>query len=59
MTLFRNAVITNTRLVRECEHERACGSSGRSRRNLSKTVYGRWALRNHLRSRLRQKLGRQ
>jgi len=30
MTLFRNAVITNARLDREGEHERACGSSGRA-----------------------------
>lgn len=57
MTLFHN-VTTATRLNIERDNEPACGSSGqKSGKHASprKSVYGRYALRNHLRSRLRQK----
>jgi hypothetical protein len=62
MTLFRNSVTTHTRLDIEREHETACSSNDQNCRkeaNPGKSAYGRYALRNHLRSRLRQKLGRQ
>lgn len=62
MTWFRHAVTTNTRLDAEREHEAASRSRGQnsvSEPSFSRTAYQRFALRNHLRSRLRQKLGRQ
>ena len=62
MTLFSNTVTTITRLDIEREHETACGSNRQNQNKETspgKSVYGRYALRNHLRSRLRRKLGRQ
>lgn len=62
MTLFSNTVTTITRLDMERERETTCGSNGQNYKKETspgKSVYGRYALRNHLRSRLRQKLGRQ
>jgi len=59
MTSFRNAIISNTGLNLERERHTACGSSGKNCKKEGKSVYGRYALRNHLRSRLRQKLDRQ
>jgi hypothetical protein len=62
MTLFRHAVTTDSRIDIERKHETACGlngENGKKEASPRKSVYGRYALRNHLRSRLRQKLGRQ
>jgi hypothetical protein len=62
MTWFRHAVTTNTRLDIEREHETASSASGQKPRDepgFSRTAYRRYASRNHLRSRLRHKLGRQ
>ena len=61
MTLFRICV-TNPRLDMEREYETPCEANRENRKSeprLGKTVYGRYALRNHLKSSLRQKLGRQ
>jgi len=62
MTLFRHALTTKTRLDLEREQETACGSTGQGANRqprFSRSAYRRYAFRNHLRSRLRQKLGRQ
>lgn len=60
MTLFRNAIITNTALNLTHGGDTACASmgktSGKNCKKDGKSVYGRYALRNYLRSRLRQKL---
>ena len=61
MTGFRHAVTNNKRLDIEREPETACSSSGRNPKKepgFSRTTNRRYVLRNHLRSRLRQKLGR-
>jgi len=58
MTRFRT---TNTRFDMEREREAGCGLSGQNPKkepNFSRTASRRYTLRNHLRSRLRQKLGR-
>ena len=60
MTLFRDAFNTNARLARERKYQIACSSRRQNRQkdmSRGKSVYGRYALRNYLRSRLRQKLG--
>ena len=56
MTLFRNAIITITGLNLKHEGDSACAAMGKNSKKDRKSVYGRYALRNHLRSRLRQKL---
>lgn len=61
MTWFRHAVSSDTRLDMEREHETVRHSSCRKPKKgpgLSRTANRRNALRNDLRSRLRQKLGR-
>ena len=60
ITLLRDAVITNTQLDLGHENRTAYRSSGRNPKketSAGKFVYGRYALRNHLRARLRQKPG--
>jgi hypothetical protein len=62
VALVRNRVISNTPLDGKQEHQTAFGSNGQNRKKRArpgKSVYGRYALRNHLRSRLREKLSSQ
>ena len=59
MTRFR---ATKTGLDIEHEHETGGGFSGQSARKeaaIGRTTHRRYILRNHLRSRLRQRLARQ
>ena len=57
MTWFRHGVTTNTRLDIEREHQTACDSHNPKKElGFSRTAHRRYALRNRLRSRLRQKL---
>ncbi len=60
MTRFRNYVQTHERLDIARKHETALNSSGQNPQRepgFSRIAYRKDALRNHLRSRLRQKLG--
>lgn len=62
MILFRNPIIANPGLDRGRQYQTTPGLSGQHLKRTAsarKSVYGRYALRNHLRSMLRQKLGRQ
>ena len=59
VALFRNTVITNTRLDGRREHQTAFDSNGQNRKkkaSAGKSLYGRYALRNHLKARLEKKL---
>jgi hypothetical protein len=61
MLWFRPAVTTKPRLDIERERETSCNSSSQNPKKetgFSRTACRRYALRNQLRSRLRQKLGR-
>ena len=62
MAWFRHAVTTNTTCDIEREHEAGCSSAGQKPKKesgFSRNAYRRFALRNHLRTLLRQKPGRQ
>jgi hypothetical protein len=60
MTLFRFAIITNTRLNIERDRESPRNASIKNpRRGFNRSVTRTHALRNHLRARLSQKLARQ
>jgi hypothetical protein len=60
MTLFRSAIITNTRLNIERDRESTRNASiKKPKKGLHRSVSRTHALRNHLRARLSQKLARQ